>query len=189
VILVDNSNIFIGGRKFSARRKGVTEANGRDDEPRDPSWRLDFETLLACLADGRSVHAAVMVGSGNPDLDSVWEPARQSGFEVIVHDRRRGGEKAVDTELVAQGTEIIATAEQPLVLVLASGDLDFLPLIEVAKRHGWRTELCAFSTDFDPNGELARSVDRVRRLDDCFTQIGRCEWQWPEDEPARAPAR
>jgi hypothetical protein len=182
VVLVDNSNVFIGGRKFSARVKGVTEGDGKHDEPCDPSWRLNFDELLDWLADGRTIHQAIMVGSGRPDMDGIWDPARESGFEVIVYDRRHGGEKAVDTELVAQGTEIIATAEEPMTLVLASGDLDFLPLMNVAQRHEWQTELCAFSTDFDPRGELANSVDRVRVLDDAFLTIGRCEWDWPEGD-------
>jgi len=182
VILVDNSNVFIGGRKLAARRKGVHSDNDgghADDAPVDPSWRLDYDPLLEFLADGRTIHSAVMVGSGDPEKDYIWDPAREVGFEVIVHDRPHGGEKAVDTELVAQGTEIIATSERRMVLVLASGDLDFIPLVNVARRHEWEVELCAFTTDFNPEGELAKTVDRVRPLDAVFDRISRYQFDWP----------
>lgn len=178
VILVDNSNVFIGGRKLSAVRKGV-EANGEGD-PRDPSWRLDFEKLLACLADGRSIHAALMVGSSRSEDDPVWDSADQAGFDVVVHERKPGrGEKAVDTELVARGTEIITTAGKPMVLVITSGDADYLPLVDVARRWSWCVEMAAFAESFDPQGEMATAVDSIRLLDECFEQIGRCEYPWP----------
>lgn len=178
VILVDNSNVFIGGRKYSAIQKGV-EPNGHGD-PVDPSWRLDFEKLLACLASGRSIHAALMVGSSRSEDDPVWESADQAGFDVVVHERKPGrGEKAVDTELVARGTEIITTTEKPMVLVITSGDADYLPLVDVAHRWDWKVEMAAFAESFDPNGVMARSVERVRLLDECFEQIGQCEYEWP----------
>lgn len=172
VILVDNSNVFIGGRKLSALRKGL-KPNGHP-EPIDPDWRLNFEALLSCLAAGRSIHTALMVGSSRSEDDPVWESADHAGFEVIVHERKPGhGEKAVDTELVARGTELITTAEQPMQLVITSGDADYLPLVEVAHRWEWPLEMAAFAESFDPKGEMARSVDSVRLLDDCFDQIGR----------------
>ncbi|MBK9144720.1 MAG: hypothetical protein IPM23_19685 [Candidatus Melainabacteria bacterium] len=49
VILVDNSNLFIEGMKFSAWDKGLV--GGHDIEPTDTTWRLDFETLLEYLAE------------------------------------------------------------------------------------------------------------------------------------------
>ncbi|MFN3648438.1 MAG: NYN domain-containing protein [Armatimonadota bacterium] len=182
VILVDNTNLFIGGQKLSAKRKGVNGKNG-NGPPKDPSWRLDFEGLRTCLANGREVHAAVMVGSAPAESDCVWEDAaRDAGFDVVVHDRAPGrGEKAVDTELVARGTEIICSTERPMVLVLASGDRDYVPLAEVAHRHGWSVELCAFRASFSEFGDLAETSDVVRELDDCFDQVGMNEYPWPEN--------
>ncbi|HYV35635.1 MAG TPA: NYN domain-containing protein [Gemmataceae bacterium] len=180
VVLVDNSNVFIEGRKYSARLKGVTRGNPADKHPSDPSWRLDFGSLLTHLANGRVIDAAILVGSRPPKNDSVWEAAKHHGFTVIVHDRGIDGkEKAIDTELVTQGTEIICTATEPMILVIASGDRDFIPLVRVAQRRTWDVEMAAFSSAFDPNGQMATEVDLVRPLDPAFASIGHHDFEWP----------
>jgi uncharacterized LabA/DUF88 family protein len=187
VIVVDNSNIFIEGQKASAKAKGVAPDPAMPNRrPNDPSWRIDFGGLLAELAAGRRIHAAVLVGSRPPKNDSVWGAAERHGFTVTVHDRSSAGkEKAVDTELVAQGTEIICCAAGPMDLVIASGDRDFVPLASVAHRRNWEVEMCAFSASFNPGGDLATAVDRVRPLDSIVLKIGRCDFEWPF--PAYAP--
>jgi uncharacterized LabA/DUF88 family protein len=177
--LVDNSNIFIEGQKLSARRKGVPKSDPNDKDPCDPSWRIDFGALLNHLAGGRKILNAILVGSRPPKNDSVWEAARVKGFEVILYDRSGGEEKAVDTELVAQGTEIICSIGAPNVLVIASGDRDFIPLVKVAHRRNWEVEMCAFSSSFSPAGDMATSVERVRPLDSDYLKIGKCEFEWP----------
>jgi uncharacterized LabA/DUF88 family protein len=177
LILVDNSNVFIEGRKFSARRKGVQRQSLEERDPQDPSWRLDFGKLLEFLAGGRTIVAAILVGSTPPSNDSVWTAAKQNGFRVITHDRGYSGqEKAVDTEIVAQGTEIICDHPTPGVVVLDSGDRDFLRL---AQRRKWTVEMCAFSNAFAPSGIMAMEVDRVRQLDSAFDKIGRHDFVWP----------
>ncbi len=46
VIVIDNSNIFIEGQKFSANQKGVVKANPDDKDICDPSWRsMGFEPM------------------------------------------------------------------------------------------------------------------------------------------------
>jgi hypothetical protein len=176
VILVDNSNVFIQGRKYSAVQKGVLAPLG-GKQPSDPSWRIDFGGLLTVLADGRDIHAAILVGSRPPPNDSVWLAAGRL-FTVFVHDRDvNNKEKAVDTELVAQGTEIICIAAEPMTLVIASGDREFIPLVRIAQRRGWEVEMCAFTSSF--SGEMAGTVDKVRPLDASFAAIGHCDFPWP----------
>jgi uncharacterized LabA/DUF88 family protein len=179
VILVDNSNVFIEGQKFSAQQKGQPlDANGRS--PQDPSWRINFGELIKCLADGRETHAAILVGSRPPKNDSVWDAAKQSGFEVIVHERDSNNrEKAVDTELVAQGTALIYEAPEPMVLIVASGDRDFIPLVKQAQKKNWEVEMWAFASSFSSTGEMATTVDRVSPLDTHFSQIGHHDFEWP----------
>lgn len=172
VIIVDNSNVWIEGKKFSAREKGIKTGD-------DPSWRIDFGKLLSTVAEKRMIRKAVLVGSRPPKEDSIWNAAKKQGFDVIVHDRNAvGKEKAVDTEIVARGTEIICTTS-PCVLKLLSGDRDFIPLIRIATNRGWETEMWAFTNAFKENGEMAQTVTRIKPLDHVFNEIGRYEFEWP----------
>jgi uncharacterized LabA/DUF88 family protein len=179
VVLVDNSNVFIEGQKYSANSKGVTALTPAGRLPRDPSWRINFGGLLRYLAAGREIHAAILVGSRPPRNDEMWKMA-ENHFNVFLHDRDMNNkEKAVDTELVAQGTEIICDAPEPMVLVIASGDRDFIPLVKLAQRRKWQVEMCAFESAFGKYGEMATSVDRVRPLEADFASIGHCDFTWP----------
>ena len=180
VIIVDNSNIFIEGGKYSAKQKGVFRNNEETRDPQDPSWRVDFGQLLNKVANGRGVSHAVLVGSRPPSNDSVWEAAENNGFQVTVHERSSDNkEKAVDTELVAQGTEIICTVSDPQYIAILSGDRDFIPLVKMAQKHGWLVEMWAFKSAYNPNGELAMTVDIIQPLDEIFAEIGHSVFVWP----------
>jgi hypothetical protein len=62
---------------------------------------------------------------------------------------------------------------------IASGDRDFVPLASVAHTRNWEVEMCAFSASFNPGGDLATAVDRVRPLDASVFKVGRCDFDWP----------
>ena len=172
VIIVDNSNIWIEGMKYSASLKGLRSIGGKD--PCDFKWRIEFGNLLNKVAGGKVIRKAILVGSRPPKNDSLWNNAKNSGFEVVVHDRNSDNkEKAVDTELVAKGVELICTTE-PAVLKILSGDSDFLPLVKVAGGRGWETEMWAFSSAYHIAGNMATSVDRIHPLDAVFSEIGFC---------------
>jgi hypothetical protein len=130
------------------------------------------------LAGGRKIRKAFLVGSRPPPNDEVWKMAEQGGFEVIVHERDAANkEKAADTELVAQGTLAIVTTSPPGTLVIASADRDFLLLVKVAL--SWKVEMAAFSSAYSTNGEMAKTVDKVRPLDGSLDLIGYCAFKWP----------
>jgi hypothetical protein len=101
LILVDNSNVFIEGRKFSARKKGLSRGPMDQYDPIDWSWRIDFGSLLKQIANGYKIIKSILVGSTPPPNDSLWAAAKLQGFEVKTYERSRstGEEKAVDTEL------------------------------------------------------------------------------------------
>jgi len=171
VVLVDNSNVFIEARKLSAVRLGLPAAMP-GKAPQDWNWRVDYGGLLTHLAEGRKIRKAFLVGSRPPLNDGVWNMAQRCGFEVKTHDRDANNrEKAVDTDLVAQGTRIICMTS-PAVLVIASGDGDFIPLVDVAHEAGWTVEMAAFKSAFSPMGAMAMKVDRIRPLDDALDRIG-----------------
>lgn len=180
VIVVDNSNIFIEGQKFSAKRKRETRCEGERRDPQDPSWRVDFGKLLTKVAKGRVVSHAILVGSRPPANDTVWDAAEEQGFQVTVHDRSTSNkEKAVDTELVAQGTEIVCTVQNPQHIAILSGDRDFIPLVNIAQRRGWSVEMWAFKNAFRDTGQMAITVDHIFPLDDVFDEIGHNAFPWP----------
>ena len=180
VILVDNSNIYIEGAKHSARTKGILKSESDAKDPQDPSWRIDFSGLLRHLAGTRRIHSAVLAGSRPPPNDGVWKAAEENGFDVFVHDRGANNqEKAVDTELTVQGAELIVSAPNPMTLVIASGDRDFIPLVTLAHRRAWTVEMCAFSSAFSETGEMATTVDVVRPLEEGFEHIGYNDFDWP----------
>jgi uncharacterized LabA/DUF88 family protein len=163
VILVDNSNVFIEARKLSAARKGITTLTPEGKVQQDPSWQVDYAALLTALADGRKIREAILVGSRPPPNDRIWKMAAQGGFKVKTHDRDQNNkEKAVDSELAVQGTALICTTPAPCALVIASGDRDFIPLVNIAQQKGWTAEMAAFTSAFAPNGEMARTVDKIR---------------------------
>jgi uncharacterized LabA/DUF88 family protein len=175
LILVDNSNIFIEGRKFSARQKGVLKNPMDQYDPIDWSWRIDFGSLLKQVANGHKIIKAILVGSTPPPNDSLWNAASSQGFDVKTHERSHssGAEKAVDTELLASGLDIIYEHPGPAVLKLLSGDRDFMPLISRAYKKGWEVELWGFSASI--SYELSQAVSRVQLLDTVFDQIGRSD--------------
>jgi uncharacterized LabA/DUF88 family protein len=189
VVLVDNSNVFIEARKLSAARLGLV-AKMPGWTPQDKNWQVDYGGLLQYLADGRGIRKAILVGSRPPSSDRVWELARRGGFEVKIHDRDSNNrEKAVDSELVAQGTRIMCKTS-PAVLVIASGDRDFVPLVDIAHDEGWTAEMAAFESAFSPSGEMATKVDRIRPLDGVLYKIGNTTTSpSPLPPPASRPAR
>ncbi len=176
IILVDNTNLFVGGQQYSAHCKHIEgQVNGH--AAADHSWRLDYTHLYEFLASQRRVEAALVVGGCPPHGECAWEKAaKKASFEVILHPvNSQNLEKEVDTDLVARGTEYICTSENKGIVVLASGDRDFVPLVEVAHRHGWKVELCAFSSSFHEDGELAQAADKVRLLDNKLKEVGHYE--------------
>jgi hypothetical protein len=180
IILVDNSNVFIEGGKLSAKLKGVVRQPGDKHDPCDPSWRIDFGLLLREVAEGQRIIKAILVGSTPPKSDTIWNAARDGGFEVITHEKNLSGrEKAVDTEIVAKGTELVCTNPQPAVLKLLSGDRDFIPLINIAISRGWETEMWAFESAFRKGGQMAQTVNRVKPLDPISPRFGRNDFAWP----------
>ena len=171
VILVDHSNIVIGGQQCSALRRGLSAVEGA--VATDWSWRFDFARGLDHFADNRPVRAAVLVGSRPPSNDAVWEKGRQGGFQVITHPRNSfNKEKGIDAELSIQGALILAETNPPGVLVIASGDSDFVPLVNLAHSKGWIVEMAAFKSSYHPDGPMALAVDKIRPLDGCLDLIG-----------------
>lgn len=162
VIIADNSNVWIEGQKYSAKQRGLRRQC-------DIRWRVDFGKLLNEVSEGLPIRKAILVGSRPPEEDSLWNVAIEKGFDVIVKDRNSiNKEKAVDTELVVKGAELVCTTE-PAVLKILSGDTDLKPLVDLANGRGWETEMWAFSSSI--SAIMRSSVSHVKPLDGIFDKI------------------
>ncbi len=147
-VYVDNSNYFVEARRLSAVVKGI--AGSMRDAQRnsvvDPTYLVDYGKLYEFVAGGPAVgdcHAR-LYGSRPPESDTVWNLARNAGFEVIVEDRNVANkEKKIDaaiiTQMMADSYERIDSAVDTMILV--AGDGDFEPTILNLIRRGFTVKV------------------------------------------------
>lgn len=63
--------------------------------------------------------------------------------------------------------------------MIASGDRDFIPLVNIAKEEGWTVEMAAFNSAYSKTGEMAKTVHKIRPLDYVFENLGNHAYEWP----------
>lgn len=141
-LYLDDSNVFIEGKKVSAVRKGLAKDinDAANRKIKDETYRLDFGRLIEITCGYDSVTTAKFYGSRPPKNDSVWEAAKQHGFQLNIFDRSKyGKEKKVDTTIVRDITVDILRNLKPDtdMIVLVSGDADFAPAVDLAKKEGF----------------------------------------------------
>lgn len=147
-IYVDNSNVFIEGKRVSAVERG--QALDIFDAMRnnifDNTYRLRFEKLRQFVAgvtrqnDGR----LVLFGSRPPITDEIWSSASRAGYEVIVEDRNASNkEKRIDTGIATAMLEDSFQSADPKsdVFTLISGDGDYIPVIRSLKKRGFQIDI------------------------------------------------
>ena len=125
ILLIDNSNIFVGLNRFSTSNSSRLPV------------RFDYIKFTKIFFDNEKQVEKILVGSTPPPNDNFWSFMIKKGFKVTTFERTINGEKAVDTELVAQGLDAINNYNKPGRLVLMSGDSDMLPLVQRAHDKGW----------------------------------------------------
>ncbi len=111
--------------------------------------RVNFKEILkTVIADRQLIRAIAYVisGSHTDEEKNFWEALDSQGFEVIIKDLQVyfGGAKKADWD-VGIAIDAIKLADHVDVIVLVSGDGDYLPLVEylqVAK--GCRVEIAGF---------------------------------------------
>ncbi|HEX4444630.1 MAG TPA: NYN domain-containing protein [Galbitalea sp.] len=112
----------------------------------DQTWTYDFGKLYRAICPaGQTIGRSSLFGSRPPKNDSLWELARNEGFEVFTFDRNFANkEKQVDVAISTQIMEDSFLYMKPGdLLVLVSGDRDYLPTIESLRKRGFST-LVAF---------------------------------------------
>jgi uncharacterized LabA/DUF88 family protein len=136
---------------------------------RDRGGRLDFEALLAAASDRRELVRAVayLVEAKEIDQSAFIHLLQMKAYEVkrkplrVRNDRTAKGNWDLEMALDA-----LTTADNVDVVVLATGDGDFVPLVRELKLKGLRVEVYGFSRSTAP--DLREAADRfypiTRRL-------------------------
>ena len=176
-VYVDNSNVWIEGRRASAVAKGLARStfDAEENDVLDPSWTYDFGRLyeLAC-PEGSKVGRSILFGSKPPPNDSLWELARDKGFEVEVFDRSASGrEKEVDTGIVTTMLEdsfLYMQPERGDKVVLLAGDRDYCPALKSLKERGIGTRVVFW--EHATARDLREQADEFVALDPYLDHLG-----------------
>ena len=156
ILLIDNSNIFIGLNRF------YTSSSSFSRLP----VRFDYIKFTKIFFDNKKQVEKILVGSTPPPNDNFWSFMIKKGFKVTTFERTINGEKAVDTELVAQGLDAIEKYNEPGRLVLMSGDYDMLPLVKRAHSRGWKVIVWTWKDGISTTFEKSTFIDEVLFIDD-----------------------
>ena len=152
LVYVDNSNVFIEGKRVMAVETGAAMNiyDAMNNRILDPSYKIDFGRLHHFIAgdDEAAIKRCMLFGSRPPPNDSLWEMARKAGFNVVVEDRNiRNKEKKIDTGIV---TEMIRDAYGLAdcvddIITLVAGDGDFVPPVRALTQDGFTVHVVFWS--------------------------------------------
>ncbi|MES2040074.1 MAG: NYN domain-containing protein [Pseudomonadota bacterium] len=152
-IYIDNSNLYIEGRRVSAVRQGHAESiiHAMNDGILDHAYTISFGKLheFVCGTDKRTIKRAALFGSRPPPNDGIWEFAKKAGFELHLEDRNYSNkEKKIDTGIATLLTKDAYKSEayrngRPSddTFVLVAGDSDYVPTINELKADGFNVEV------------------------------------------------
>ena len=167
-IYVDNSNVFIEGKRVSAVQIGMVPNIWDAIEHRilDNGYRMSFGKLYHFVAGNNRADTAraMLFGSRPPQNDAIWQMAEQAGFEVVVHDRNFSNkEKKIDTGIVAAMTrDAYRNAKNGDVFTIVSGDNDYVPAVEQLRGDGFQVDVVFWG---HAGRELREAATRFISLD------------------------
>ena len=160
-IYIDNSNIFIEGKRVSAVAKGLAMNvyDAMNNGILDYEYKMSFGRLHEFVVgqDKSQIARAVLFGSRPPPNDSLWKYAEQAGFELVLEDRNVANkEKKIDTGIVSA---MVRDAYKKMnfasdVLVLVAGDGDFVPPVRDLVEDGFKVEVVFW----DPASKELREI-------------------------------
>lgn len=129
--------------------------------------RVNFKELLeTAVGDRQLVRAfAYVVATKTGEEKAFFEALTKLGIEIRVKDLQEyyGGMKKADWD-VGIAVDAIKTSEIVDVIVLASGDGDYTPLVEYLKNRGRRVEVMAFGKS--TSAKLREVADDFLDLDE-----------------------
>jgi uncharacterized LabA/DUF88 family protein len=169
-IYVDNSNLYIEGRRVSAVAQGLASDifDAMNNGVLDHGYTISFGKLHEFLAgsDQTKIKRAALFGSRPPPNDSIWTFAKRAGFELHLEDRNaRNKEKKIDTGISTLLTKDAYKHGNPTedLFVLVAGDSDYVPTINALKEDGYRVEVVFWN---HAAKELKEAASKFISLDD-----------------------
>lgn len=127
--------------------------------------RVNFKELVEAAVGNRQLirSFAYVVATKTGEEKPFFEALQKLGIEIRVKDLQEyyGGVKKADWD-VGIAIDAIKTSEIVDVIVLASGDGDYAPLVEYLKNRGRRVEIAAFGKS---------TSSRLREMADSFIDL------------------
>lgn len=148
-IFVDVQNIFYAAKPFNAR--------------------LDFEKLLELSVGKRRLIRAIAYVVQSPDVDqsNFISMLQQKSYEVKIKDlRQRSDGSAKGDWDMGMAIDIMRFVDKLDVVVLVSGDGDFVPLVDLVKTLGPRVEVISFT--YNTARDLVNSADEHIPIEDAL---------------------
>jgi len=150
---VDNSNLYIEGRRVSAVATGLAPNihTAMNDGILDQGYTISFGKLheFLCGTDKRHIKRAALFGSRPPPNDGIWQYAARAGFELHLEDRNVvNKEKKIDTGIATLLTKDAYKSDaykngnpKQDTFVLVAGDSDYVPTIRELQADGFAVEV------------------------------------------------
>ena len=147
-IYVDNSNLYIEGRRVSAVQQGLAADiyEAMNAGILDQGYTISFGKLYEFLTGGdmSKIKRVALFGSRPPPNDSIWRHAAKAGFELHLEDRNAANkEKKIDTGIATLITKDAYKEGDPNrdLFVLVAGDRDYVPTITELKKDNHKVEV------------------------------------------------
>jgi uncharacterized protein (TIGR00288 family) len=122
--------------------------------------RVNFGKILETAVNGRQLIRALayVVKSSATEENTFFEAISKQGFEVRMKDLQifPGGAKKGDWD-VGMAVDAIKLSSKLDVIILVTGDGDFIPLVEYLQNHGQQVEVIAFGES--SSGKLIERAD------------------------------
>ena len=129
--------------------------------------RINFAELVKLASADRQIVRALVyvVKSGETEEKAFFDALEKSGLELKMKDLQvfAGGAKKADWD-VGMAVDVISLMKQLDVVVLATGDGDFVPLVEYLQHNGLIVEAMSFGRS--TSLRLKEAVNNYYDLDD-----------------------
>lgn len=169
-IYVDNSNLYIEGRRVSAVKSGLAGDifEAMDSKILDQGYTMSFGKLHEFLTgnDLAKIRRVALFGSRPPPNDSIWRHAEKVGFELHLEDRNYANkEKKIDTGIATLMTKDAYKHGKPKedLFVLVAGDKDYVPTLNELTVDGYQVEVVFWN---HAARELKEAATRFIALDE-----------------------